>query len=89
MALIVRHQSIAPSTKDPTPAEMNALVSRGALSLPDALASKVIDGRCEAFIYEFFRKTEDAPPVLVDNTTIGALKHLLGAGLWTQGELNK
>jgi hypothetical protein len=87
VALIVRHQSMVPDPKLPTRQQMDSLVVGGALSLPDWLAAKVIEGRCEALIYEFFRRSEDAKPEIVSNTAIGAVRHLIGAGLWTRGEM--
>jgi lanthanide-dependent methanol dehydrogenase len=89
VALVVRRQSTTPSPKPPTRQQMDSLVMGGALSLPEWLAAKVIKGRCEALIYEFFRRAEDATPALVTNTRIDAKQHLVRAGLWTPQEVSR
>jgi hypothetical protein len=82
---VIRSDGVTPSEKT-----MKELLSSGALdNLPDELR-KIIPGpgtRCTALIYEFYRPAEDDPPHLIAASTITAVRHLVGASLWSLKEL--
>jgi hypothetical protein len=69
-----------PADKD----TLNRLWRGGAGDLPDDVRHVALppSGRCEALVYEFFRATDDDPPVHVVDSRLTGPQHLAGAGLW-------
>jgi hypothetical protein len=69
-----------PADKD----TLNRLWRGGAGDLPDDVRKINLppSGRCEALVYEFFRATDDDPPVRVADSRLTGPQHLAGAGLW-------
>jgi hypothetical protein len=70
----------APADKD----TLNRLWRGGAGDLPQEVRRVALppSGRCEALVYEFFRATDDDPPVQVADSRLTGPQHLAGAGLW-------
>jgi hypothetical protein len=70
----------APADRD----TLNQLWRGGAGDLPRNVREIPLppSGRCEALVYEFFRPTEDDPPVQVAASRLTGPQHLAGAGLW-------
>jgi hypothetical protein len=70
----------APADKD----TLNRLWRGGAGDLPEDVRGIALppSGRCEALVYEFFRATDDDPPVYVADSRLTGPQHLAGAGLW-------
>jgi hypothetical protein len=70
----------APADKD----TLNRLWRGGAGDLPEDVRRIALppSGRCEALVYEFFRATDDDPPVRVADSRLTGPQHLAGAGLW-------
>lgn len=70
----------APADKD----MLNRLWRGGAGDLPQDVRQIALpaSGRCEALVYEFFRRSDDDPPVHVADSRLTGPQHLAGAGLW-------
>ncbi len=73
------------------PREAEILVAGGSDQLPAAMRAIPLetDGRCIALIYEFERPSESDSARFVPRAEIGALQHLMLAGLWTEEQLRK
>lgn len=63
----------------------------GASELPVRVRGTVLpqSGRAEALVYEFFRPSQDDPPVQVSASRLTVPLHLAGAGLWRIEELTR
>jgi len=76
--------------KSPTAAQLETLLHEGASDLPDPMRGHAIGRiRPEALIYEFHRRDAHSEPVLVNSnrTTLSAVDHLAGAGIWSKDQL--
>ena len=83
----VVHGASRPLPRDRIPRDkdtLNRLWRGGAGDLPDDVRKINLppSGRCEALVYEFFRATDDDPPVRVADSRLTGPQHLAGAGLW-------
>jgi hypothetical protein len=90
IGLVVTARPVTTGPSVATPEMIGGLLARGAGALPEALSKTPLppSGRCEAFVYEFFRATEDKEPAQVPyGTSLMASEHLVGAGLWRAEEL--
>lgn len=91
IALVVTDLPIQPGSAPPTPAEMERIVTQGPSNLPPQLAATTVKPTviCEALIYEFYRPNPGAAPQSVDPSSLTAIQHLTGAGLWSKEELQR
>lgn len=91
IALVVTDLPIQPGSAPPTPAEMERIVTQGPSKLPPQLAATTVRPTvvCEALIYEFYRPNPGAAPHPVDPSSLTAIQHLTGAGLWSKEELQR
>ena len=91
IALVVTDLPIQPGSAPPTPAEMERIVTQGPSKLPPEVATKTVKPTvtCEALIYEFYRPNPGAAPHAVDPSSLTAIQHLTGAGLWSKEELQR
>jgi hypothetical protein len=91
IALVVTDLPIQPGGAPPTPEAMELLVTHGPSTLaPEVMTESVTPAMiCEALIYEFFRTNPGAAPQPVDPSSLTAIQHLTGAGLWQMEDLEK
>jgi hypothetical protein len=75
---------------DAEPRLMLHLARSGAADLPQAIRDVIplYNQHCEVLIYEFFRQAEDDAPTLV-GSSVNAMEHLVGAGLWSRSKLGE
>jgi hypothetical protein len=90
IVIAVTSATITETEHEPSPQEAEGWLHRGEKFLPAWLAKRPLaaDSHCEALVYEFRRpqKHED-PPEFLPTSSLGAPKHLAGAGLWTRKDL--
>lgn len=91
IALVVTDLPFQPGSAPPTPAEMERIVTQGPSKLPPQLAATTVKPTvvCEALIYEFYRPNPGAAPHPVDPSSLTAIQHLTGSGLWSKEELQR
>jgi len=86
--VVTHHPLVADTAAQATERAARGWLQAGAAALPAELRSLVVPGaRTHALVYEFFRPTEDAEPVLVVESRTQGPHHLIRAGLWPEAAL--
>lgn len=91
IALTVTPQLIISGNDEPDEFRMIGLSNSGAGELPDEIRDITwsTDTKFEALIYEFYRPSKNDPPQLVEVSRLTPIQHLVGAGFWKEGELQR
>jgi len=88
IVLVVTSLPIVPGTDAIDEFTMKDLLSKGQNDLPEPIRSKPFDSEIKtaALIYEFKRSNMNEEPKRVEQSDITPQKHLIGAGLWKEGQ---
>ncbi len=90
IVLAVTPRPIVAGPAPPTTETMTKLLKGGAGNLPHEMRGQVVpSSKCEALIYEFYRRSAEDTPALVELSSLEPKQHLVGAGLWQKGDLQQ
>jgi peptidoglycan-associated lipoprotein len=92
LVLLITPREITSLEKHLSVDQAQSLFDSGSATLwPELQAARVTHStHCEALIYEYEARSEEAEVIPVDSSRSGltALQHVVGSGLWTMKELN-
>ncbi len=89
IALVVTPSQILAEDQKGTAGELNRLLKSGAGDLPSDMKSETVEKgtRCEALLYEFYKRGLSDDARFVEQSTITPVRHLSGAMLWKSSQL--
>lgn len=75
--------------KETTASELGTLLTQGVTDLPPEMKDQIIKAgtRCEALVYEFYKKRQSDDPSFEKQSSVTPVRHLVGAMLWEPTQL--